>query len=250
MRRWLAGTARAALPVLVAVPLAACGAMPTPAPPTGIDGLTIPTPSPAPADFVAAVDNPRFPLAPGTRWTYRRYSTTGSRTVTATVLTTPHRVAGVGTTAVRWAVRRPSGRTSTLSVRWYAQDTAGNVWWFGQRVTGRSPRIDLLTRSSWAAGRHGAEAGLVVSAAPRVGDGYANGFQPGVVESHSTVASVDATVALPTRDYRGTLALRDLSPLAPTRRVESFYASGVGLVAQQTTETLSIDLSLRRVQRP
>ena len=90
----------------------------------------------------------------------------------------------------------------------------------------------------------------MVSAAPRVGDGYANGFQPGVVESHSTVASLDATVALPKGNYHGTLAVRDLSPLAPTRQVEAFYASGIGLVAQQTTEALTIDLSLEHVRRP
>ena len=60
-----------------------------------------------------------------------------------------------------------------------------------------------------------------------------------MVESRSTVASVDASVALPSRTYRGTVATRDLSPLEPTRQVQSFYARGIGLVAQQTTEVLS-----------
>jgi hypothetical protein len=64
------------------------------------------------------------------------------------------------------------------------------------------------------------------------------------------VLSLDATVALPTRDYRGTLTTRDLSPLEPVRQVQSFYARGIGLVAQQTTVVLSIDLSLVRVRRP
>jgi hypothetical protein len=249
MSRRRAGTARVATLVLAAALLAACGATPVAQPPTGIDGLTIPTPSPTPADFVGSVDNPWFPLVPGTRWTYSRYTPSGSDTLTATVLTRHHRVAGVDTTAVRWEVRLRSGRTPTLSVRWYAQDTAGNVWWFGQRVIRQSPRVDLLATRSWAAGRHGAEAGLAMSAAPRVGDGYANGFEPGVVESHSTVLSVDATVALPTRDYRGTVSTRDLSPLHPVREVRSFYARDIGMVAQQTTEALSTDLSLVRVSR-
>jgi hypothetical protein len=236
--------------VLAAVILTACGASPATQPPSGIDGLTIPTPSPTPTDFVARVDNPWLPLVPGTRWTYRRYSATGGETLVATVLDRPHPVAGVDTTAVRWEVRRPSGRTTPLAVRWYAQDTAGNVWWFGQRVTAPRPRVDLLTTRSWEAGRHGAEAGLVMPAEPRVGDGYANAFQPGVVESHSTVVSLDATVSLPARSYTGTLSTRDLSPLAPIREVRSFYSPGLGLVGQQTTEALSTDLSLLRVRRP
>jgi hypothetical protein len=229
--------------------LVACGATPAPLAPTGTDGLTIPTPSPDPADFVARVDNPWFPLAPGTVWTYRRYSSLGSQVLTATVLAQPHRVDGVDTTAVRWDLRDRRG-TTRLAVRWYAQDTAGNVWWFGQRVSRHGPPVDLLATRSWSAASVGARAGLWVAAAPRDGDGYLNGLDPGVVERRSTVVSVDATVALPRRDYRHTLTTRDLSTQEPTREVRSFYARGVGLVAQQTTEAESIDLTLIRVRIP
>jgi hypothetical protein len=230
--------------------LVACGASPAPLAPTGTDGLTIPTPSPDPADFVAHVDNPWFPLTPGTVWTYRRYTTLGSQVLTATVLAAPHRIAGVDTTALRWELRGPHRRRTRLAVRWYAEDTAGNVWWFGQRVTHHGPPVDLLATRSWTAGSHGAQAGLLLAAEPRAGDGYVNALAPTVVERRSTVVSVDATVALPRRSYRHTVSTRDLSTLEPTRQVRSFFARRVGLVAQQTTEAVSIDLALVRVRRP
>jgi hypothetical protein len=230
--------------------LTACGMSPAPLGPTGVDGLTIPTPNPVPSDFAGRVDNAWFPLSPGTRWVYHRYTTLETQTLVATVLPAPHKVDGVATTAVRWQWRRAHRRTSTIAVRWYAQDRAGNVWWFGQRLRGNGPEVDDLATRSWQAGRAGAQAGLVVAAHPRVGDGYANGYRAGVVERRSTVVTLDATVAVPRRSYRGALTTRDASGLEPKRVVQSFFARGVGLVAQQTIRSLESDLSLVRIIRP
>jgi hypothetical protein len=233
--------------VLIGV-LGACGASPTTLGPSGIDGLTIPTPTPDPGDFGDGADNPWFPLEPGTEWTYRRDSPTESQTLVATVLPGTREIAGVPTTGVRWEVRR-HGRDVPVLVRWYAVDDAGNVWWFGQDVR-RGPLVDDLARRSWTAGEDGAEAGLVLSAEPRVGDGYANAEAPGVVERRSTVVSLTATVATPRRTYRDTVLTRDLSSLQPTQVVQSFYARDIGLVAQQTTGATTSDLTLLRVHTP
>jgi hypothetical protein len=228
--------------------LVACGASPTPLGATGVDGLTIPTPSPDPDDFGDGADNPWFPLAPGTVWTYRLDTATGSRAVIAQVLPEPRSIAGVSTTAVRWQVQRHGRRVSVL-VRWYAVDVAGNVWWFGQDVR-RGPTVDVLARHSWTAGQGGAEAGLVLPAQPRVGDGYANGRAARVVERRSTVVSLTASVATPERTYRDTVLTRDQSSLRPTEAAQSFFARDIGLVAQQTTGSVTSDLTLLRVRRP
>jgi len=233
--------------VLIGV-LGACGASPTTLGPSGIDGLTIPTPTPDPDDFGDGVANPWFPLQPGTAWTYRRDTPTQSQTFAAEVLPVSEEIAGVATTGVRWEVRR-HGRTVPVLVRWYAVDDAGNVWWFGQDVR-RGPLVDDLARDSWTAGEDGAEAGLVLSAEPRVGDGYANAEAPGVVERRSTVVSLTATVATPRRTYTDAVLTRDLSSLQPTQVVQSFYARDIGLVAQQTTGAATADLTLLRVRTP
>jgi hypothetical protein len=229
--------------------LAGCGASPSPLGPTGIDELTIPTPSPDPADFTAHVDNPWFPLAPGTRWTYSRFTNTDIATLTARVLSSPREIDGVPTTAVRYVIRAPHRRTTVAAVRWYAQDSAGNVWWFGQRVRGDTP-VDPLATHSWWAGVDGARAGLLVSARPRVGDGYANGYLRGRFERRSQVMSLTATVALPRGRYHGALETQDQSGLAPVVAMQSFFARGVGLVAQQTITGGSTSLEMLRVRRP
>ena len=237
------------LPVAVLIgTLTACGASPTTLGPAGVDGLTIPTPTPDPDDFGDGVDNAWFPLRAGTTWTYRHDSTADRDTLVAEVVPRRRVIAGVTTTGVRWEVRR-HGRDVPVLTRWYADDDAGNVWWFAQEVR-RGPVVDDLARRSWTAGVDGAEAGLVLSARPRDGDGYFNARAPGVVQRRSTVVSLTATVGTPRTTYHDTVVTRDLSSLEPTLTTQSFFARDIGLVAQQTTGATTSDLTLLRVSQP
>jgi hypothetical protein len=249
MTRAGARAARGAVALLLAtVLLTGCGASPASLGPAGVDELTIPTPSPDPADFGGAAENAWFPLESGTRWDYLQYTPSGNRRVVASVLPRRPRIEGVPTTAVRWRVR--IGRhLHTAMVRWYAVDRAGNVWWFGQRVVRRAPRLDRLAPLSWRAGRSGAEAGLVLTATPRDGDGYANARQPRVVARRSTVMTLDGRVATAAHTYLHTVVTSDLSSLAPLHSVLTYYARGLGMVAQQDTTSTSTSLALLRVHR-
>lgn len=204
--------ALAALTAAAAMLLAGCGAEPYP--PTGIDGLVIPLPSPHQAGFVRRIDNPWLPLTPGRSWRYRvlvNGRRPGSRTVTVEPGTVE--VDGVATTVVRDTVRDAGGRLESLRVDFYAQDTAGNVWWFGRQ-------------GWWRAGVAGAEAGLLMAAHPRLGDGYRSGYQPGTVADVVTVAQLELTKA-------PTCVLETTSALDPGGETWDTYRRGVGL-----TETL------------
>lgn len=197
--------------VLLAGAVSACAGLGQPAPydSPGINGLEIPTPSPSPEDFVAAVDNPWLALEPGTAW---RYDVTEDGrplgSIDAEVLAGTSEVAGLGATAVRTTTDL-DGRADD-ETRYYAQDVDGNVWLVG---------VDSDTGLSWRAGVDGAEAGLAMPADPRLGDGWLTFRVPNLLEA-STMVEDQSRELVQTRESTGG------EPDA-TRRV---YETGVGLV--------------------
>lgn len=201
--------------VLAMVPvLAGCGAGPPAAPPAGVDQQEIPTSQPDPADFVAGVDNAWFPLPAGRTWTYRG----PTRRVSRTVSSRNRVIEGVTTTPVLTRSRDVrTGRLLATRTDWYAQDRAGNVWQFGGTGHGHP----------WFAGTAGALAGLVVSAEPRVGDGYIRRRVPGRPDEVVTVESVSDVELISGTPRRRLLAVVLRTGAATT---EEFYQREVGLV--------------------
>jgi hypothetical protein len=187
--------------------------------PSGVDELTIPTPSPDPGDFVTRVDNPWLPLTPGSSLDYDLTGAAGSGRRTVTVETGTYDVDGVATTPVR-----TDGPGEASYTDYFAQDRAGNVWWFGRAGV-------------WQAGVAGARAGLAMPATPRVGDGFRLALQDGVVEDRAEVESVDGTVRAPTFGTLRDLVVLDVSSdLVPGTVEQRFYARGLGLVEAGNVE--------------
>jgi hypothetical protein len=219
----------AALPLLVA----GCGSAPQKSPPTGVDGLRIPTPSADPDDFAQGIDNPYLPLQPGSRWVYESGGV-DPETVTVTVTEDTREIQGVTTTVVHDVVRDPDGTVVENTYDWFAQDAAGNVWYFGEDSTEYDDRGRPDHTGSWEAGVDGASAGLAMPAAPRVGDGYQQEDLPGVAEDRAQVLSVDESVNVAFGSFADVLKTQDTTPLEPGRVEQKYYAPGVGLVLEQT----------------
>jgi hypothetical protein len=210
--------------------LAGCGSEPPQIDPTGIDELVVPTPDPDPADFVDGVDHPLLALAPGTVATFRDPGDPRT-TLRAEVLTATEEVAGVTATVVRTTEER-RGRVRSELVERVAEDAEGNVWLLAARRTTR-PGTASSDTVEWETGVDGAEAGLVLPAEPRLGDGWARTAAPGVAEDYVEVREVGGTVTVGSTTREGAVVLEETSGLDPEVSALATYVPGAGLVRRE-----------------
>jgi hypothetical protein len=91
-----------------------------------------------PADFTTEIDNPYWPMRPGTRWIYRAQGDNGG-TLRGEVTVTDKikEVAGVQARVIHDVVTR-DGRLVEVTDDWYAQDKAGNLWYLGEYYAGEA----------------------------------------------------------------------------------------------------------------
>ena len=89
-----------------------------------------------PADFTSTIDNPYLPMPPGSRWRYEETGEDGETEITRSrCSTSTTTVMGVDTIVVHDVVRTEDGDVIEDTYDWYAQDTDGNVWYFGEDTT-------------------------------------------------------------------------------------------------------------------
>lgn len=187
-----------------------------------------------------AIDNTYFPAQPGTVY---RYSADveddegGSEFLEIEEFVTFERetVAGVSAHVVR-AREWIYGLLVEDTFDWYAQDTAGNVWYLGEDSTAfeyddEDNLIGTSKEGSWRAGENGAQAGFIMPADPTVGFNYYQEFAPadGAVDQ-ATVLATDETLTTPLGDFTNVLRTRETSELEPDLFEHKLYAPGIGLV--------------------
>ncbi len=184
-----------------------------------------------PAEFTTDIDNPYWPMRPGSRWVYRETDDQGARLrVEVTVTNRTKKLAnGVTARVVRDEVTE-GGEPVELTDDWYAQDREGNVWYLGEQ-TAEYENGKVKTRAgSFEAGRDGAQAGIAMPANPRPGLNYRQEYYKGEAEDRARVLSVDDQAEVPAGHFRDTLTTRDVNPLDPRVLEYKLYARGVGPV--------------------
>jgi hypothetical protein len=201
-----------------------------------VAALSLPPPLPPPSEFVARVDNPWFPLRPGTVYVYRgRKDDQPSRDVFA-VLSETKTILGVRCTVVSDKLYL-RGRIEERTWDWYAQDRAGRVWYLGEATAELRSNGSVKTREgSWQAGVDGARAGIFMPAHPHPGQSGIQEFLKGEAEDHFRILSRSASVTTPAASSKRALLTREWTPLEPGVVDHKLYVKGIGTVLERTVK--------------
>jgi hypothetical protein len=191
-----------------------------------------------PGAFTTTIDNPWWPMRPGSRWVYRETDTQGTdQRVVVTVTNRTKRIADGITARVVSDVATEHGRRTEVTDDWYAQDADGNVWYLGEATAAHSKGGKVDRHGSFEAGVHGAQPGIAIPADAKPGLSYRQEYLKGVAEDRGAVVTVgEEQAGVPAGFFKGVLMTRDLEPTEPKVQELKFYARGVGPVLSLHTD--------------
>ena len=188
-----------------------------------------------PSKFSTAVDNPWFPLTPGTTRVYEGMTEGKPTRTVVTVTGRTRRIDGVDTVVVE-DQGFTSGRLEENTTDYFAQDTRGTVWYFGEDTATLDARGKVTSREgTWHAGRGGAQPGIVMEATPRVGRDLRQEYLEGHAEDWYRVETTSTSVTVPFGSFPDALATAEWTPLEPAVRERKTYGRGVGELSSTAT---------------
>ena len=202
-----------------------------------------------PADFVDEVDNPYFPLEPGTKWVLEGETDEGREVDTIEVLDETKEVMGVTTTVVLDQVTI-NGELAEKTWDWYAQDEQRNVWYFGENTAEYEDGNKASSAGAWEAGVDGALPGIIMVADPQVNDSFRQEFYEGEAEDMFWVVATGVTKDTPYEKFDNAVRTIEWTPLEPKVVVEKYHVPGIGLVAEKALAGGKEIFELVSLERP
>jgi hypothetical protein len=199
--------------------------------------------------FGPRVDNPWFPLKPGTVLVYEGIKDGKPARDVVAVTRRTKVIAGARCVVVhdRLYLR---GRVAERTSDYYAQDRRGNVWYFGEATAEVDAHGRVTSREgSWRAGVNGARAGTFMPAHPRAGQRFEQEHYPGHAEDRFAVVSLGARLTVPYGTFSHALRTKEWTPLEPGVLDAKHYARGIGQIAEQTLRGGDEHLALVAVRR-
>jgi len=189
-----------------------------------------------PANFVATIDNPYFPLTPGTTFIYESHLGQDVNRDEFAVTHNTRVIRGVTCIEVHDSVFT-NGTLVEDTLDWFAQDVAGNVWYFGENTHELADGLITTIDGTFMAGVDGAKPGIIMEATSAIGDFYRQEFDLNNAEDYAEVVSLTDSVTVPAGSYTNCLKTEETTPLEPDNLEHKFYAKNVGniLTVDETT---------------
>jgi hypothetical protein len=182
-----------------------------------------------PSNFVARVDNPYFPLRPGTTFIYEGRTAEGFEHDEFAVTHNTRVILGVTCVEVRDRVMT-DGELTEDTLDWFAQDRDGNVWYFGENTQEFEDGLITTIEGTWMAGVNGDKPGIIMKAHPAIGDFYRQEFSLANAEDFAETLSLTESVSVPAGSFHHCLKSQETTPLETDLLEHKFYAPGVGNV--------------------
>jgi len=203
-----------------------------------------------PDDFAAVPDgNSYFPLVPGTIYTYENYDKNGDiqETIVVEVKDETREIEGVTCRVVQDTVYEGNSQDEKIedTTDWYALNTNGDVWYFGEIALNFEDGVVSDIDGSWTTGVEGAKPGILMYADPEAHEGetYRQEFALSEAEDVATIVEILSYEEFKAQVLGGEevpevfgtgkfLHTREWSPLEPgDENVEDkYYGEGVGNV--------------------
>lgn len=189
------------------------------------------------------VPNEYFPLIPGTTRIYRVTDSGGDpiEEIKVEILREFKEILGVNCIVVRDRVWEfdENGEKQIIedTIDWYAQDLAGNVWYFGEIVQDFTDGELVSIDGSFKAGRDFDKAGFIMLAVSKAGDLYRQEFSLGNAEDMGEVLGYVKSLKVGSEIYTNVLKINAFNPLSPGSFEHKYYAPGVGAVLEENVQT-------------
>jgi hypothetical protein len=202
-----------------------------------------------PSNFSLPVDNPYFPLTPGT--TYRHEGVKeGKRAVDVfTVTPDTKMILGVENTVVVDKLY-VDGRLEEIAHDWYTQDRQGNVWYFGETIKEFDRKGNQIpAKGAWQAGVDGARPGIAMPARPTVGLVFRPEYYKGKAEDRYRILDLSAKVTTPYGSFQSVLVMSEQTRLEPGVLGLKYHAPGFGQIRESVAKGPHETLSLVSITR-
>jgi hypothetical protein len=189
-----------------------------------------------PNRFGPNVDNPWYPLEPGTTY---RYAGVDEGDPVRDVVVVTHRTRVIDGVRTRVVFDRllQSGNVVERTDDYFAQDSCGNVWYFGEDTAELDESGHVTsTEGTWHAGVDGAEPGVFMAARPHLGRQFRQEWYAGHAEDTFVVVDLATTVKVTAGTFTNALRTQETTALEPGVIDNKWYVKGIGDVEELTVK--------------